>query len=473
MKKWLTLFVCLVAMTITISHAEDGPTGGLRLIEFSPRLTARALNVSDVTFSYGSLQTGVAATFSATGGGEDYTYCLAVAVDWSESYQCIYDSMGDTEFTYTFYQPGEQGTYAIFALDESGNVDAFELLTVGGKDYLDERLNEIVAKCPSGDDYTRALWLHDYLASGTYYDYSLRYHGADVLLMKGYGVCQSYSAAYRMLLGKLGIACDVVEAPAMSHAWNAVKLNGSWYEVDVTWDTPGKGTGSSGKPAGECGHTYFALPSELMGYNHYGYTRTDCNSMADNYFVRSGEAATWLEQPLADIETAMDGMDASVLVTLETVGFSEWYSSSRQDIAAAAVACVLNGMEYENERKVPCILGASHVPSQRGMMSLEITVEVAYDVSDKAVLPADVTSVGEGAFDGASFVCVRLPEGMTDIGSRAFADNGLLAYVFIPDTVVSIADDAFAGCPYVSIITSSDSAAEAWAVRNGMDYAIR
>lgn len=41
---------------------------------------------------------------------------------------------------------------------------------VTGKDYVAEKVSELAGKCPAGDDYTRALWVHDYLATHTYYD---------------------------------------------------------------------------------------------------------------------------------------------------------------------------------------------------------------------------------------------------------------------------------------------------------------
>ena len=56
-------------------------------------------------------------------------------------------------------------------------------------------------------------------------------------------VCDGYSHAYEFILQQLGFYVTVIygdaggsRSNASGHAWNAVYLNGNWYEVDVTWD---------------------------------------------------------------------------------------------------------------------------------------------------------------------------------------------------------------------------------------------
>lgn len=61
----------------------------------------------------------------------------------------------------------------------------------------------------------------------------------------GYVVCQGYADAYLLLCQKVGLPCVVVIGEGAdegdfkgqsNHMWNAVRLNGKWYAVDVTWD---------------------------------------------------------------------------------------------------------------------------------------------------------------------------------------------------------------------------------------------
>lgn len=47
------------------------------------------------------------------------------------------------------------------------------------------------------------------------------------------GVCEAYAEAFKLLCDRAGIPC--VSVYSNDHEWNAVKLDGSWYYVDVTW----------------------------------------------------------------------------------------------------------------------------------------------------------------------------------------------------------------------------------------------
>lgn len=61
-----------------------------------------------------------------------------------------------------------------------------------------------------------------------------------------YAVCDGYTLAFEYLLQQCGIEAAFIggkagstEADAGGHAWNIVKLDGVWYEVDSTWDDAG------------------------------------------------------------------------------------------------------------------------------------------------------------------------------------------------------------------------------------------
>lgn len=61
-----------------------------------------------------------------------------------------------------------------------------------------------------------------------------------------YAVCDGYSLAYEYLLQQVGIEAAFIggkagssEEEAGGHAWNVIKLDDCWYEVDSTWDDYG------------------------------------------------------------------------------------------------------------------------------------------------------------------------------------------------------------------------------------------
>ena len=70
--------------------------------------------------------------------------------------------------------------------------------------------------------------------------------------------------------------------------------------------------------------------------------------------------------------------------------------------------------------------------------------------------PASLTTIEDEAFEGTSFQAIVIPDTVTAIGSRAFANCRNLVYVYIPASVTSIAPDAFADCPNVIIERASE-----------------
>ncbi len=103
------------------------------------------------------------------------------------------------------------------------------------------------------------LQIHDKLIDMVSYDYpalemdemSLAHTAYGALVDDGMGnrnaaVCDGYAKAYQYLLQRAGICSTVVSGVAGSdgggyagegdHAWNIVKLDDEWYEVDCCWD---------------------------------------------------------------------------------------------------------------------------------------------------------------------------------------------------------------------------------------------
>ncbi|MDD6208177.1 MAG: transglutaminase domain-containing protein, partial [Clostridiales bacterium] len=111
-------------------------------------------------------------------------------------------------------------------------------------------VDQIITEGMSEDDKVKAI--HDYLIYHADYvnngDYSSAEnwaYGASGVLLHGEGVCQSYAFAFYMMATAAGLECEVVSGQATNstgstggHAWNRVKVNGTWYYIDCTWDDP-------------------------------------------------------------------------------------------------------------------------------------------------------------------------------------------------------------------------------------------
>lgn len=87
--------------------------------------------------------------------------------------------------------------------------------------------------------------------------------------------------------------------------------------------------------------------------------------------------------------------------------------------------------------------------------ALLLTGSCAFAASGSATLPAAATAIEENAFFGAaSLQEVIIPEGTTTIGSMAFANSGITE-ITLPDSLESIAADAFSGCEKLEVIHAS------------------
>lgn len=128
---------------------------------------------------------------------------------------------------------------------------------------------QITQGIPSGaSDFDKVLYLHDYLVQNYAYDHEGAYgtpiRDAYHFFQTGRGVCQAYMLAMIALCEEVGIPCLPVTSDAMEHAWNLVKLDGTWYHVDVTWDDAG-GEESDVYPS-FVSYRYFLLSGEAL-YN--------------------------------------------------------------------------------------------------------------------------------------------------------------------------------------------------------------
>ena len=98
-------------------------------------------------------------------------------------------------------------------------------------------VNDAVALCrqeTDGSEYDMALWLHDWTLDQLEYDHSLNWCSAESGLTRHQGTCESYQRIYSKLLNAAGIANGRITGNG--HTWNAVKIDGKWCQMDLTWD---------------------------------------------------------------------------------------------------------------------------------------------------------------------------------------------------------------------------------------------
>jgi len=104
----------------------------------------------------------------------------------------------------------------------------------------------IAGSCVSPLEKIKAV--HDWIVLNTAYDVdacALALSGKPLatpaarkegVFERGMAICSGYSSAAEALLKELGV--DTVTVVNAHHAWNMVRLEGTWYHLDVTWDDP-------------------------------------------------------------------------------------------------------------------------------------------------------------------------------------------------------------------------------------------
>ncbi len=179
---------------------------------------------------------------------------------------------------------------------EISYTDTRENVEKNQKEY-DSQVDKILSNVNDNiTDEMKVLMVHDYLALTTEYDYrgyvkkdipysSYTAYGA---LINKKAVCLGYARAYKSILNKLGIECEIVSSKKMNHAWNVVKVDGKYYNVDVTKDDVVYDT------LGYVSHRRFLLSDKAMKDEDYSVEDTKYdNSSAkyDKYFWKDVNSA--------------------------------------------------------------------------------------------------------------------------------------------------------------------------------------
>jgi hypothetical protein len=114
--------------------------------------------------------------------------------------------------------------------------------TLKQENTLDMKLDSVrkALDLEDASDYKKVKAIHNYIIKRVSYDQTYRKHTAYNALINKSSVCEGYAlAAYRMFTDS-GIECRIITGTANggSHAWNIVRVNGEWYNIDLTWDDP-------------------------------------------------------------------------------------------------------------------------------------------------------------------------------------------------------------------------------------------
>lgn len=307
---------------------------------------------------------------SATGGSGSYKFRMD-APSYSSPNQWAFESVADpsrgewmnytsecasNDYTFTMTATGTYN-FRFYVMDTAAEVTYLRVnfnISVSDDKYpsVDSIVRSAVAECNSktdGSEYAKALWLHDWLLDQLEYDKTLKWSSAESALTRGLGTCQSYESAYAKLLTAAGIENSETRDTYDGHTWNAMKLDGQWYQTDCTWDDSSDNWYSFDQR-----HLYFGLTDELMAIAHPGHSKiyttdtyaTRSTSLADNYFVRTGDAAKWAKAYADRIQKNLDAGKTEFEITADNAS----YPPSISGIQNGITAYVLNQMKWSDEK---------------------------------------------------------------------------------------------------------------------------
>ncbi len=141
------------------------------------------------------------------------------------------------------------------------------------KAAFDAEVSRIISAIPVNiPDVEKELMIYDRLLIDMHYNQSAVWDSmADPNwtayggIINKYGVCEAYAEAFQILCYAVGINCTGVVGTANGggHKWNAVQLDGEWYQCDVTFDDP-----VNGKQGVAQFHSYFNITSAKMLTDH-------------------------------------------------------------------------------------------------------------------------------------------------------------------------------------------------------------
>lgn len=139
-----------------------------------------------------------------------------------------------------------------------GNIEYIYAIKTGDVSYLDSTKIKVYDKLISimkeleldeKSDIEKIIAVHDYLILNTEYaveaanafyagskDYDSSVHNVDGLILNKKAVCSGYAYTFNIFMNAYDIPCEYVSNEL--HGWNLVKLDDSWYHIDVTWDDP-------------------------------------------------------------------------------------------------------------------------------------------------------------------------------------------------------------------------------------------
>lgn len=364
-------------------------------------------------------------------GGSQESVCDPSRPAWAS-----YCSLGTAghDFTFDFTASGTYRIYFYFMdndrNDPQNDKGIYYLRTTAevtvndaARPSVTQIVNSAVAQCrqqTNGSEYDMALWLHDWTLDQLEYDHSLNWCSAESGLTRHQGTCESYQRIYAKLLDAAGIANGRITGNG--HTWNAVKIDGKWCQMDLTWDD----TSDNWYGDLDQRHLYFGLTDELMAIAHsehtanyqkdgYAYRSTD---LSNNYFARNGKAADWAEKYADRIQQHLDAKEESFSIDADNQSFPPSISG----IQNGTVAYAMNQREWKVQGAKVELTAASNVTKESNSKW-----SARYDLAAKYRIATLEKVIDDGSYRLAAALDARMAVSASASGCSLSSGAGALS----------------------------------------------
>ena len=401
------------------------------------------------TVSWNDAPAGTATTFhvTQTNGSSQAKARMDVPTYWDgDSHESVCDpsrpawasyySLGTAghDFTFDFTASGTYRIYFYFMdndrYDSQNDKGIYYLRTTAevtvndaARPSVTQIVNNAVAQCrqeTNGSEYDMTLWLHDWTLDQLEYDHSLNWCSAESGLTRHQGTCESYQRIYSKLLDAAGIANGRITGNG--HTWNAVKIDGKWCQMDLTWDD----TSDNWYGDLDQRHLYFGLTDELMAIAHsdhtanyqkddYAYRSID---LTNNYFVRNGKAADWAEKYADRIQQHLDAKEESFSIDADNQSFPQSISG----IQNGTVAYAMNQREWKVQGAKVELTAASNVTKESNSKW-----SARYDLAAKYRIATLEKVIDDGSYRLAAALDARMAVSASASGCSLSSGAGALS----------------------------------------------
>ncbi|MGN0666078.1 MAG: transglutaminase domain-containing protein [Huintestinicola sp.] len=151
---------------------------------------------------------------------------------WLKVYGCVYTQ--EPQLFWMTHKTFQKGKLKYREVDRD--------LIASMQNEINTAAGTLVASVNGKSDYEKLKAFHDYIATSNNFQVEMGYnqtiYGGLVL---GSLQCEGYAKTMQYLCDLAGIESCVVygsNKDGDSHAWNVVKADGKWYNLDTTWDDP-------------------------------------------------------------------------------------------------------------------------------------------------------------------------------------------------------------------------------------------